>query len=863
MRLTSGCAARRAVDALRETINRRIHAVLPGDRGSIASALITGKRSAISAPVRNAFYVSSLAHVLAISGFHMAVVTGIVFFFIRALLALIPSLAVRRPIKKWAAAGALLAATFYLVLSGAGVSTQRAFIMIAIVLIGVMADRPALTFRTLAVAAFGVLLISPQALVTPSFQMSFAATLALVAAYQIGLPGGLVWRSDADTPAHTRAALWGAREIAGLILASLVAGLATTPYAAFHFHRVAPYGVLANLAAMPVVSAWVMPMGILGVLALPFGFDAPFWHLMGRGIDWMVGVALWVTRLPGALGHVHAFGPGPLLLATAGLLLICLLRTPLRFAGAALMVGAGLWALTVPRVDVLISDDGRSAAVRGPDGRLSVLARGRDTFAIKEWLAADGDVRDVKDKSLSAGIACDPIGCVGHLADGRLASMVLHVEAFGEDCRRAAVVVSARAAQLPCAATLVDRRVWRAHGAVALRWDGRHFEETFARPPGTDRPWAPAAHEESAKPAAPRDATPKREDLEAGTNRRVPGAAKREQSERCAAEPGPRFDIKLGPGSAAQHVAGACVAQHPGQVRPSIPSEQPRQLALDANAIGWQDAHLVGRVGRFQRDGGAAPAEALQGGLLVVDQRHHDVAGLSRFRLADKRDIAIENAGVDHGVAAHLQGEMLAGGEQVGRHVDDVAALLNCLDRRAGGDAAHHRHRDRTAALAGVLAIRAVRTVRAHAAEVALDHARGEAARAVQAMADRIGQLNHLDGARPVGQPPDEAALLQRGDQPVDARFGAQIEGVLHLVEGGRNAGLCQPLVDEAQQLELLAGQHGSLPGSHRRGGSPREPKRKTNHERTLSVRYVFRKVLIWREEVERLLKAELKDDAG
>ncbi len=505
-----------AVDALRETINRRIHAVLPGDRGSIASALITGKRSAISAPVRNAFYVSSLAHVLAISGFHMAVVTGIVFFFIRALLALIPSLAVRRPIKKWAAAGALLAATFYLVLSGAGVSTQRAFIMIAIVLIGVMADRPALTFRTLAVAAFGVLLISPQALVTPSFQMSFAATLALVAAYQTGLPGGLVWRSDADTPAHTRAALWGAREIAGLILASLVAGLATTPYAAFHFHRVAPYGVLANLAAMPVVSAWVMPMGILGVLALPFGFDAPFWHLMGRGIDWMVGVALWVTRLPGALGHVHAFGPGPLLLATAGLLLICLLRTPLRFAGAALMVGAGLWALTVPRVDVLISDDGRSAAVRGPDGRLSVLARGRDTFAIKEWLAADGDVRDVKDKSLSAGIACDPIGCVGHLADGRLASMVLHVEAFGEDCRRAAVVVSARAAQLPCAATLVDRRVWRAHGAVALRWDGRRFEETFARPPGTDRPWAPAAHEESAKPAAPRDATPKREDLEAG-----------------------------------------------------------------------------------------------------------------------------------------------------------------------------------------------------------------------------------------------------------------------------------------------------------------------------------------------------------
>jgi len=213
------------VDGMRESINGRIHALLPGDRGSIASALITGKRSAISENVSNAFYVSSLAHVLAISGFHMAVVAGLVFFVLRALLAVIPSLALRRPIKKWAAVGAALAATFYLVLSGASVSTQRSFIMIAIVLVGVIADRPALTFRTLTMAAFGVLLVSPESIVHPSFQMSFAATLALIAAYQYGLP----WRAKADTPFASRAALWGAREIAALILASLVAGLATTP----------------------------------------------------------------------------------------------------------------------------------------------------------------------------------------------------------------------------------------------------------------------------------------------------------------------------------------------------------------------------------------------------------------------------------------------------------------------------------------------------------------------------------------------------------------------------------------------------------------------------------------------------------
>jgi competence protein ComEC len=504
------------VDGVREAINQRIHSVLAGDRGSIASALITGKRNAISDPVTNAFYVSSLAHVLAISGFHMAVVAGIAFFVIRAALALVPALAGRRPIKNWAAVAALIAAAFYLVLSGASASTQRAFIMVTIVLIGVMLDRPALTFRTITIAAFVVLLLSPQAVVHPSFQMSFAAALALIAAYQYGLP----WRADADTSLGARAALWDTREIAALILASVVAGLATTPYAAYHFHRVAPYGVVANLLAMPVVSAWVMPMGILGVLTLPLGFDAPFWQLMGQGIDWMIAVALWVTSLPGAVGHMRAFGAGPLLLATAGLLLLCLLRTPLRLGGAVLAVIAALWALAAPAPDVLVAGDGRATAIRGPDGRLRVLSSGRDTFVIKEWLAADGDGRDAKDPTLRDGIACDAIGCAGRLQDGRLVSMALKVEAFAEDCERAAVVTSAREAQTSCTATLIDRNSWRAHGAISLHWNGREFETMAARPPGYDRPWARALQSENETAnasgrLAAREATPRTQGLEA------------------------------------------------------------------------------------------------------------------------------------------------------------------------------------------------------------------------------------------------------------------------------------------------------------------------------------------------------------
>jgi competence protein ComEC len=305
-----------------------------------------------------------------------------------------------------------------------------------------------------------------------------------------------------------------------LTLTSLVAGLATTPYAAFHFHRITPYGVLANLAAMPVVSVLVMPAGMLGLVAMPFGLDGFFWWLMGIGIDWMIAVTEWVAALPGAIGRVTAFGTGSLIVATLGIILLGLLRTPLRWSGVAMLALSAILALRTPQPDVLISSDGHVVGVRGRDGRLHLMKLGKDAFLIKEWLAADADARAADDASLSDGVSCDDQGCVMQMADGAFAALTLKADALGDDCERAALLVTTRQVPGNCAAMPIDLERLGRQGAIALRRNGNGFAVEAVKPKGFDRPWAPAIAGEGetdsatlgTRPSA--DATPSEADLQ-------------------------------------------------------------------------------------------------------------------------------------------------------------------------------------------------------------------------------------------------------------------------------------------------------------------------------------------------------------
>ncbi len=384
--------------------------------------------------------------------------------------------------------------------------------MIAIVLIGIMVDRAALTLRNLALAALFVMVLAPESVVHPSFQMSFAATLALVAAYQ----GGGPWASGGKPGSlAAQAASWGLREVTTLVLASLVAGLATTPYAAFHFHRLAPYGVLANLLAMPIVSVWVMPAGLLALLAMPFGFDGPLWHAMGQGIEWMDAVALWVASLPGAVGQIPAFGIGALLVATAGLCLICLLRTRLRWLGAGLVLVAAVMALRAPRPDVLISPNADAVAIRGADGHLSALRSSSDTLAVREWLSADADARQPSAPGLKDGFTCDGAACIARLRDGSVISVARTAHGLVEDCDQASLVVTPRQAPPNCRALAIDRRDLRAGGAMALRHEQGGWSIDQAVPPGSERPWAHNARPQHAAATllSGSDATPRAGEL--------------------------------------------------------------------------------------------------------------------------------------------------------------------------------------------------------------------------------------------------------------------------------------------------------------------------------------------------------------
>lgn len=473
------------VERLRLDLTRRIDAAAGGGpAGDISAALVTGIRGAVPTEAEDAMRNAGLTHLLSISGTHLALVAGVLFFFVRALLALSPTLALTRPIKAWAALTALAGTAFYLMLSGAEVATQRSFLMSAIVLVAVAAGRPAVTMRNVALAAVFVLAVSPATLFGPSLEMSFSAVLAIVAGFEL---------ADRPEPAAERRRAsnlgWLGRFLVAMAATTLLAGLATAPFAAFHFHRLTPYALLGNVLVLPLVSFWIMPAAVLGALLVPFGLDGWAWTLMGAGVELMLAIARFVAGLPGAERYAPAFGSGALMCFAAALLSGSLFITRLRLVAIPFAL-LGLWlAADATQPDILIAPDGRAAAVRGADGRLTLLGVTATALTGRSWLEADGEPPD---KTRRLVERCRAASCSAMLPDGRLVTLVRDEAALPQACARSILVVTALDGAGACGAgtaVVIDRGVLSITGALALYPEGDGFGYEAARPPGKDRPW--------------------------------------------------------------------------------------------------------------------------------------------------------------------------------------------------------------------------------------------------------------------------------------------------------------------------------------------------------------------------------------
>ncbi len=485
------------IDRARNALTERIATVIGGPQGAVAAALVTGKRGLIPEETNEALRAAGIYHVVSISGLHMMLAAGLFLWSLRALLALFPAVALRRPIKKWAAAFAMAGAVAYNLFSGSEVATERAMIMVLVMLGAILVDRPAVSMRNLAVAALIVLVREPSAILGPSFQMSFAAVAAMTALYE---------RRPGLEPADRREAPPGvfdrARVFLGAMVATtLVASLATDPFGAFHFNRIALYGLIGNALALPLVEFVVMPAALIGVVANLFGLDGPVWSVMGWGVAFMLQVADWVAALPGAVRMVHSFGGGALLLMTLGLVWLTLWQSAIRWLGIVFAVAGLALAVRAPQPDLVTDPRGQALAYRGEDGRLHALAPRGDAFAVAQWLAGDADPRTAERRGAPLDGRCDRLGCVGRLHDGRRIALVLDRRALAEDCARAAIVVTRLAVGDACPgpALVMDQAFFAASGAARVFATGGELRLETARTPGTDRPWSPAP----ARPRAP------------------------------------------------------------------------------------------------------------------------------------------------------------------------------------------------------------------------------------------------------------------------------------------------------------------------------------------------------------------------
>lgn len=336
----------------RQNIKNNIINNLDNKSQGLAAALIIGDRSLLDADLIIKMRNSGLSHILAISGLHISLVSGFVFVLMRALLAFYPHFVLNYSIKKWAAIFSLVTALVYTLLAGATLPTQRAFIMVSLVIIALMLDRDALSMRSVAIAALAILIVKPESLLNISFQLSFAAVVALIAFYEAIKN----FMESVERGALQRILLY----FAGVIFTSIVAIIATTPFSIYHFEKVALYGLAANFIAIPLTAFWIMPCVVFYLLLYPLGLGELALSILGPGLEILSVIANNVSSWGYSIFLIQPPSVYSMAFIILGGIWICLWQTKWRFFGIIPVLIAFMYPLWQSQQNIYLFKDGQS-----------------------------------------------------------------------------------------------------------------------------------------------------------------------------------------------------------------------------------------------------------------------------------------------------------------------------------------------------------------------------------------------------------------------------------------------------------------------------------------------------------------------
>jgi competence protein ComEC len=480
---------RRVFRAIRAAISNRITTAIPGPVGRLADSMVSGERSGIPTEINTSLQISGLAHIISISGLHMSMVAGGVFWAVRALLALLPGIALRFPIKKIAATAGLAVGGFYTLLADSGSATERSFLMIAVMFFAILVDRPALSLRNLAIAAILILLLTPEESVGASFQMSFLAVLGITTFHHWWRAREMARQKTSETIDRA----WPARLKRLVIVSSLTtlaASGSSTIAAVYHFDRLSPYSVLANGITMPVSEALVMPPAIIAVLLMPFGLE--YWPLkvMEFGLLTTMKVSDWVASLPAADFLVPRPSVVGIALIACGAIVIAAGIGRFRLTGLALALIGLMIAPLSQRPQILVEDRAAAVAVMDAAGAYVFSSGTKNKFASAKWLQANGESTGLIEAEARTGWDCTSGDCFTDLGPMSI-SYLREKSGQGAYCPPTPIIIADFPLHHACkeARIVIDRiDVWR-KGAHAVTFANDRFSVTTARDRQGNRPW--------------------------------------------------------------------------------------------------------------------------------------------------------------------------------------------------------------------------------------------------------------------------------------------------------------------------------------------------------------------------------------